>query len=106
MTAVLMAIDGITAAITVPVVTGGNTRLVAHVEVSPDPPTLPAVRAAPERSAAGACRAHQAVMRHAALPVNARGKVDRRALADGSSSAGDRGDHQPSSSVGSAHVRA
>ncbi len=82
-TAVLMAIDGITAAITVPVVTGGNTRLVAHVEVSPESAvTLPAVRAA----LSARLPAHAvptAVMRHAALPVNARGKVDRRALADG-----------------------
>ena len=44
--------------------------------------TLPAVRAA----LSARLPAHAvptAVMRHAALPVNARGKVDRRALADG-----------------------
>lgn len=82
-TAVLMAVPGIRAAVTVPVVTDGNTRLVAHVEIEPGADvTLTAVRdalsARLQRHAVPA-----AVMRHAHLPVNARGKVDRKALADG-----------------------
>jgi acyl-CoA synthetase (AMP-forming)/AMP-acid ligase II len=82
-TAVLLAIDGITAAITVPVVTEGNTRLVAHVEVAPQAlVTLTEVRTA----LAARLPSHavpSAVMRHAILPVSGRGKVDRRVLADG-----------------------
>jgi acyl-coenzyme A synthetase/AMP-(fatty) acid ligase len=79
-TAVLLGIEGVVAAITVPVVTEGNTRLVAHLELAPgiDVP-LTAVRAELHaRLQPHAVPA--AVMRHARLPVNVRGKVDRRAL--------------------------
>jgi acyl-CoA synthetase (AMP-forming)/AMP-acid ligase II len=82
-TAVLLAVDGIVAAITVPVVTAGSTRLVAHVEVSPGATvSLADVRAA----LAARLPAHavpSAVMRHASLPISVRGKVDRRVLAEG-----------------------
>ena len=82
-TAVLLGIDGITAAITVPVATDGSTRLVAHVEVDPGSDlTLADVRQAlGDRLQPHAVPA--AVLRHAHLPINVRGKVDRTVLADG-----------------------
>ncbi len=82
-TAVLLTVDGVTAAITVPVVTDGNTRLIAHVEVAPDSHvTLAEVHGVlAERLPPHAVPA--AIMRHAVLPITVRGKVDRRALADG-----------------------
>lgn len=82
-TAVLLSIDGVAGAITVPVVTEGSTRLVAHVEVTPGAQvTLDGVRAVlaarlPEHAVPSA------IMRHAHLPVNVRGKVDRKTLMDG-----------------------
>lgn len=82
-TAVLATVPGITNAITIPVVTDGVTRLVAHVEVDEQaPPTLADTRAA----LAAALPAHAvpaAVLRHARLPLTERGKVDRGALMAG-----------------------
>lgn len=82
-TAVLVGIEGIAGAITIPVVTRGNTRLVAHVEVGAETAlTLDEVH----RTLSTRLPAHavpSAVMRHARLPVTNRGKVDRRSLMDG-----------------------
>ncbi len=82
-TAVLLGIDGIRAAVTVPVVTDGSTRLVAHVETEPAAQvSLATVHGAlADRLQPHAVPA--AVMRHARLPITVRGKVDRQALADG-----------------------
>lgn len=82
-TAVLLAVDGIHAAITVPVVIDGNTRLVAHVEVTDGADvTLATVREALS-SRLQPYAVPAAVLRHHRLPVNARGKIDRQTLADG-----------------------
>ncbi len=82
-TAVLLDIGGITSAITVPVVTDGNTRLVAHVDVAPGSAlTLAEVRQVLS-SRLPAHAVPSAVMRHARLPVTGRGKVDRSALMAG-----------------------
>ena len=82
-TAVLQGIEGVVAAITVPVVTDGNTRLVSHVEIEPGTEVrLEAVRAT-LRARLQPHAVPSAVMRHRRMPVNVRGKVDRQALADG-----------------------
>ena len=82
-TAVLLSIDGVRSAITMPVVVAGNTRLESHVELQPGSTlTLDEVR----EVLSARLPAHlmpSAVMRHATLPINARGKVDRRALSEG-----------------------
>ena len=71
------------AAITVPVVTDGTTRLVSHVEIeSGAEVTLEEVRAT-LRTRLQPHAVPSAVMRHRRMPVNVRGKVDRQALADG-----------------------
>ena len=82
-TAVLLEIDGVAGAITIPVVTEGATRLVAHVEIADESTVrLDGLR----RALAARLPAHavpSAIMRHERLPVTERGKVDRAALMDG-----------------------
>ena len=82
-TAVLLEIDGVAGAITIPVVTEGATRLVAHVEIADESTVrLDDLR----RALAARLPAHavpSAIMRHERLPVTERGKVDRAALMDG-----------------------
>jgi acyl-coenzyme A synthetase/AMP-(fatty) acid ligase len=79
----LMRIDGIRAAVVIPDEQDSNVRLVAHVEiVNGSDLTRDQVRS----ELTGSLPAHlvpSAVMRHATLPVNARGKVDRTALMAG-----------------------
>ena len=82
-TAVLLGIEGIAGAITVPVVTEGNTRLVAHVEVVPGADVSLAVVRETLTARLQAHAVPSAVLRHARLPINVRGKVDRSTLAEG-----------------------
>jgi acyl-CoA synthetase (AMP-forming)/AMP-acid ligase II len=82
-TTILLGIDGVAGAITVPVETEGASRLVAHVEIEDGSAVqLDGLR----RALAARLPAHavpSAIMRHAQLPVNVRGKVDRAALMEG-----------------------
>ena len=81
--AVLLGIDGIAAAVTAPVVTGNTTRLVAHVVLAEDA-TVTLHDVHEELSARLPPHAvPSAVMRHQSLPVTVRGKVDREALMRG-----------------------
>lgn len=82
-TAVLLQIPGVTGAITIPVALDHNVRLVAHVELEKErPPSLVEVRRALEQRLPAHLQP-SAVMRHAALPLGIRGKIDRRALMEG-----------------------
>jgi len=82
-TSVIAAIPGITAAITVPVVTEGVTRLVAHVEVDPAAGLTRADVHDRLRASLPAHSVPAAIMRHQRLPAGERGKIDRSALGTG-----------------------
>lgn len=81
--AVLNAIDGVRHSVVLPYARDHNVRLIAHVELEPGSQlTLDEVRRALE-DGLPAHLVPSAVMRHRALPLTERGKVDRQAIVDG-----------------------
>jgi acyl-CoA synthetase (AMP-forming)/AMP-acid ligase II len=82
-TAVLLQIPGVKGAITIPVTHDHNVRLVAHVELETETvPSLGEIRSVLTRRLPAHLQP-SAVMRHARLPVNVRGKIDRQTLMNG-----------------------
>lgn len=81
--AVLLSIDGVRSAITIPDVVAGNTRLESHVELEPGSTLMREEVREVLSARLAAHRVPSAVMRHAHLPINARGKLDRHALSEG-----------------------
>ncbi len=80
-THVLLGLAGVTAAVTLPAIKGGNTRLTSHIEVQPgdSSPSHAEIRASLER----VLPAHllpAEIYLHEKLPTTERGKIDRTAL--------------------------
>ena len=79
-TAVVMAIDGVRNAITLPFELEGNVRLVSHVELAENSSLTSDYMRSVAATKLPAHLVPQKVFIHRKLPVNVRGKIDREAL--------------------------